>query len=323
VTGPAGPRTHLSVVVPSYGRPTELARCLAALAAQGPTVAEVVVVIRAGDSETEAAARSAALEHGLNLIVSSVDAPGHLPPLRAGIAAARAPVVAFLDDDCEPWPHWAETLAGHYSAADVGGVGGLVAQPGVSDRLTARHIGRLGLVPRPARTFSARIPIRWGARSVDVIPGGNMSYRADVLSTYEWDARMNRGAATDYEVNLAAHAKSRGMRLVYDPDAIVTHHIAPRVDIDRDRSASEIFDYSHNLVYVAGRSFGPLRAALAIGDAFLIGNRFSYGLATAAFDLVGRNRVSVRDQIVPSFRGKLAGLASLAASARTGPAPLA
>ena len=33
-------------------------------------------------------------------------------------------------------------------------------------------------------------------RSVDVIMGANMSYRADLLRTYEWDGRMNRGAAS-------------------------------------------------------------------------------------------------------------------------------
>jgi glycosyltransferase involved in cell wall biosynthesis len=315
-------RPHVSVVVPSYGRPLDLGRCLAALGAQRSALAEVIVVTREGDDETADAARAASAAHGLTLTIATVHTPGHLPPLQAGIAAARSEVVAFIDDDCEPWAGWAEQLAGHYLDSTVGGVGGLVVQPGVSDRLTAERIGKFGVVPRLARTFSARIPSRWGARNVDVIAGGNMSYRADLLREYVWDARMNRGAATDYEVHLAAFVRGRGYRIVYDPDAIVTHYIAPRVDLGRNRSASEIFDYSHNLVYVAGRSFGPIRATLAIADALFVGNRFSYGFATAAYDLMRQGRPSFRNQIAPSFAGKLAGLASLIAYGRDGVEPL-
>src|SRR5205823_4137250 len=143
-----------------------------------------------GDAETDAAARKAATGVGVDIVVATVDRPGHLPPLQEGIARATSPVIAFLDDDCEPWPQWAASLAVHYADRTIGGVGGLVAQPGVSDRLTARRLGRFGIVPRIPRAFSARIPLRWGPRSVDVIMGANMSYRAELLRTYEWDGRM-------------------------------------------------------------------------------------------------------------------------------------
>jgi glycogen synthase len=43
-----------------------------------------------------------------------------------GIAAAAGDVVAFIDDDGVPDPHWLEDIAREYAHADVGAVGGLV-----------------------------------------------------------------------------------------------------------------------------------------------------------------------------------------------------
>jgi hypothetical protein len=230
-------------------------------------------------------------------------------------------VVAIIDDDCVPWHDWLWALVRHYRDPNVMGVGGLVSQPGPDERVVSDRIGRIGLTGRLDRTDSAKIPTAWGAREVDVLPGGNMSYRAAVLRGYRWDARMNVGAATDYEVDLAAFARRRG-RLLWDPDAAVTHNVAPRPSIGRARSPEEIAAYSHNVVYIAGKALPPLQAMLAVCGSFLVGNRFSYGLATAVGDTLLGHPPSLRRQLLPAVRGKLKGLRSLVRYARSGPEPI-
>jgi GT2 family glycosyltransferase len=305
-----------AVVIASYRRTEFLERCLAALAAQRVAV-EAVVVGRRGDDETKHVAES----HPIARYVE-VAATGHLPPLKAGVAAARTGIVCFVDDDAEPWPQWTSTLLRHYHDPTVGGVGGLVVQPGPDERAVSSRIGLVSSTGRFDATHLERIPTDWTVREVDVLRGTNMSFRRELLTAYPWDGRLNVGAATDYELDLCAWVRRQGFRIVYDPDAIVTHHLAPRPDIGRAQSRATVAAYSHNLVYVAGKALPPVRGAAAIGQALLIGNRASYAPATFVADLALGHRPSVRNQLVPALVGKLRGLRSLAAYWRRGGAEI-
>lgn len=313
----------LSVIVPSFGRPAYLERCVAAIAAQRHPVNEVVVVGRKDDAETAAAAVRAGAAYDVATSYATVRDAGHLPPLARGVAVATGEVCCFLDDDSEPWRAWSESLVPHYDDPSVGGVGGLVVQPGDITWRASATVCRIPWSGRLDRLHGERVPTEWRARDVDVLPGGNMSYRTALLREYPWDARINRGAATEYEVHLAAWVRRRGFRLVYDPNAIVTHLMAPRPEIGRDRTRKSVADYSHNVVYIAGQALPPHQATLAIAHSFLVGTRASYGIATAIGDVFLGNGRAVRDSLGPSFAGKLAGLRSLVEHRRAGPAPLA
>jgi GT2 family glycosyltransferase len=310
-----------TVVVPSFGRPQLLRACLDALAAQTLRPAEVLVVGRDGDRDTEeTVSRAAAGTYAPRLL--TVREAGHLPPLALGASEARAEVVSFLDDDAEPWPGWLAALLRHYAGPDVGGVGGLVSQPGAAERSTTTRIGMISWSGRFDALHLERIPTDWHARHVDAVRGTNMSFRRTLLLRYPWDGRLNGGAATDYEVDLCSWVRRQGFRIVYDPEAIVSHHLGPRPEIGRHRSPAAIASYSHNLVYVAGKALSPGRAALAIGQAFLVGSRASHGLATTAADTLAGRRPQLRAEVAPAFRGKLAGLVSLLRHHRDGPLPL-
>jgi glycosyltransferase involved in cell wall biosynthesis len=306
----------VAVVVPSFGRPETLGACLESLRRQTPAPAETVVVGRGGDDETRTVADEAGVRH------VSVAAAGHLPPLAAGVAATTAGIVCFLDDDAEAWPGWTAALARHFADPSVGGAGGLVSQPGAGERRVAGSVCRL---PASGRFDSLRadwIPAAWGPRDADALRGTNMAFRRSLIERYPWDARLNRGAATDYEIDLSAWVRRNGFRLVYDPDAIVTHRPAPRPEIGRDRTPAAIEDYSHNLVYVAGKALPPARAAVALAHAFLVGNRHSYGLAAAAGDTLLGRPPGLREEVWPALAGKLAGLRSLREYRRSGPEAL-
>jgi glycosyltransferase involved in cell wall biosynthesis len=99
----------VSVVVPTHDRPERLARTLAALRAQTLRADEfeVVVVDDGSGPETRALLEREQAMVGPALLVIRRDSAGG--PARArndGWPVARAPVVGFTDDDCEPTPGW-------------------------------------------------------------------------------------------------------------------------------------------------------------------------------------------------------------------------
>jgi glycosyltransferase involved in cell wall biosynthesis len=110
----------LSVVICSLNGAAGVDRCLHALAAQKDVELQVIVVDDGSTDDTSDVAR----EHGVTVIRHEVNR-GLAAARNTGVQAATAPVVAFLDDDCEPEPEWARELVDAY-ADGVVGVGGAV-----------------------------------------------------------------------------------------------------------------------------------------------------------------------------------------------------
>lgn len=80
-----GRQSRVSVVVPTRDRPEDLRRCLAALEIQ--TISIETVVVEDAEGRGPAWARN------------------------EGARRARGEVICFTDDDCAPFPGWAEALA--------------------------------------------------------------------------------------------------------------------------------------------------------------------------------------------------------------------
>src|ERR1700761_1230496 len=97
---------RMSVVICSLNGAPGVDRCLRALAAQTIRSSLEVIVVDDGSSDgTSAAGRAhtaVVVRHPTNL--------GLAAARNTGLGVSTAPVVAFLDDDCEPEPQWAERL---------------------------------------------------------------------------------------------------------------------------------------------------------------------------------------------------------------------
>jgi len=106
-------RPELSVVVATHERAERLEDLLAALRRQtlAPSRFEVVVVDDASYDRTPAvlAAEGARGELDLKALRRSVNGGSGLAR-EDGWRAARAPHIAFTDDDCVPDPDWAEAM---------------------------------------------------------------------------------------------------------------------------------------------------------------------------------------------------------------------
>src|SRR5215216_1661030 len=103
--------TQISVLVPTYRRPGDLARCLAALSAQQRRPDEVVLAVRDTDEETRTFLSEADLSPLPPRIVP-VAAPGVVAAMNAGLTASAGTIVAMTDDDAAPRPDWLRRIEG-------------------------------------------------------------------------------------------------------------------------------------------------------------------------------------------------------------------
>src|SRR5687768_7427373 len=103
------PQPKLSVILPTFNRANALKRALAALRRQSvmPGEYEVVVV---DNNSTDGTAGVVALFEDRRIRLIDEPRQGLSYARNAGLAAARAPIVAFTDDDVEVAPDWVETI---------------------------------------------------------------------------------------------------------------------------------------------------------------------------------------------------------------------
>jgi glycosyltransferase involved in cell wall biosynthesis len=93
----------ISVVIPARNAAATIRRTLACLAAQDLELPYEVIVVDAGSADETA---SVARATGPDVRVVSAGPVGPAHARNAGVAAARAPRVAFTDADCFPTPGW-------------------------------------------------------------------------------------------------------------------------------------------------------------------------------------------------------------------------
>ncbi|MCB0184384.1 MAG: glycosyltransferase, partial [Caldilineaceae bacterium] len=105
----------VSVVIPSYGRPTTLMLVLQSLAQQkfiDEILFEVLVVLDGSQPSILASLQLPDTPYPLSILTQE-----HRGPAAArnrGVAAAQGDLILFLDDDVVPAPHWmAEHVAAH------------------------------------------------------------------------------------------------------------------------------------------------------------------------------------------------------------------
>jgi hypothetical protein len=292
--------TTLAVIVPSYLRPELLARCLESIARQVRAPDEVIVVGRTSDPHVAAVAASAPVTCRL----VTLDGPGVLAAMIAGVRASSAEIVAFTDDDAVPPPHWTERIVAEFEAnALLGGFGGRdrIIEPDGTPRAEplAAHVGELRWYGRHVGNHHLGTGT---ARRVRFLKGVNSAYRREALGLPE--GLRGGGAQVHFEIAAGHYANAHGFVLRYDPAHYVEHHPGPRQGPDqRDAPTSQaVRDASYNLVVALGAGRGLVRVVYAV----VVGDRGSPGVLRAGFGLARGDRTTA-GRLRASVSGTLAG----------------
>src|SRR5690606_14734702 len=112
VSSTDGPAPAVSVIIPVRNRRDLLRRTLEALDRQELRDFEVIVVDDGSTDGADAEAASAVVA-GRPVRLLRNPGRGAVAARQAGVAAARADLLAFTDSDCEPAPAWLAVAVGH------------------------------------------------------------------------------------------------------------------------------------------------------------------------------------------------------------------
>ena len=213
----------VSVVIACPRRSWMLDECLAALGEQTYRNFEVIVL---PDGELEDA-RHETGDEGERVSRPSSNArvigTGKVRPAEKrniGIRAAKGEIVAFIDDDAYPDPHWLEYAVKYFGDPSIGAVGG----PGVTppnDPFMSRMGGRVYDNLLVSGNYRYRYKAGGVRRDVDDYPSCNLFVRKSLLDSFG-------GYRTDFwpgeDTLLCKDVVDAGKRIVYDPWVIVCHH---------------------------------------------------------------------------------------------------
>ena len=212
MTDPAPAVSLVSVVIPTYHRPVQLARAVESALAQElpPGIAlEVVIAVSDPDATADVVAASA-LAADTPVRVLTAPAPGPAAARNAGIAAARGEVLALLDDDCRAAPGWLAAALEALSDADL--VQGRTAPDG---------------------------EVPWGHRALWVNPPSwlweacNLVVRRDLVDRLggfdeAWNPTGRVGGHMGEDVTWGWRLVRGGARAAFAPGALVLHAVEPR-----------------------------------------------------------------------------------------------
>jgi glycosyltransferase involved in cell wall biosynthesis len=273
----------ISVIIPSFRRPSDLRRCLAALTLQNKPAEEILVVGREGDVESSEIVSGVRLRlPALRLV--HVSEPGLIAALNCGLDSATGEVLAFTDDDADPQFDWLKRIATSFGDPLLGAVGGRdwIQLPKEPALFRPACVSRVGVLTwYGAQYGNHHCPLIGHKKKVMFLKGVNMAFRRRALGSYRIDTRL-RGSGTQVgsELDLCLQVRQAGFEVMFDDRILVKHFSSPRaVGEDRNQLSGAVFpDICFNNHYLIAKHFGLSRALAYFCHERLLGSRSVPGL---------------------------------------------
>jgi glycosyltransferase involved in cell wall biosynthesis len=199
---------ELSVVVPTRDRPAALSRCLRALERQTILDRLEIVVVDDGSDLRRTISEIAANTRQTRL--RRTEGRGPAAARNSGVDVVRAPVVCFLDDDCEPDRQWAELLASSIErGADV-----------AAGRTTNLRGDPLAGASQTIANFLAQ-PAAGNSHLLEFAPSCNLACRTEIVRSIKFDENYAYPGGEDRD--WCARLLAAGFVIVREPRALVLH----------------------------------------------------------------------------------------------------
>lgn len=271
---PLVPTADISVLIPTYGRPRDLERCLGALTRQLVAPAQVVVVARTDDAPSRAVALS--FDHLLPLQIASIERAGQVQALNRGLATLETALVAITDDDACPRTDWLQRIVAHFVDPTVGAVGGrdVVHWNGSVVEGRGRAVGRVEWFGRVVGNHH----LDGFAQDVQFLKGANMSFRRQLLPGFD-ENLLGDGAQICNDMHASLRVSASGWRVIWDPCVAIDHFPAARLDAD-DRlepTFHAIGHVLHNQTYTLLSLLSGWRRVATFVYPIMIGSRSNPG----------------------------------------------
>jgi glycosyltransferase involved in cell wall biosynthesis len=210
-----GDDVRVSVVIPTFRRPALIVRCLQAVVGQrlDPAAYEVIVVDDGRTADTQAAVEAVARANPAHTIRYLRPHGGHGPAAarNAGWQAARAPVVAFTDDDTVPHCEWLREGERALGAADIVAVSGRVVVPPPTPPLN-------GVAAPP----SDHELMTRGLETAEFVTANAFVRRSALFAVGGFDERFKRAWREDSDLQFALLDMGR---IVRSEEAVVEHPV--------------------------------------------------------------------------------------------------
>jgi glycosyltransferase involved in cell wall biosynthesis len=273
----------VSVIIPSFQRPSDLRCCLAALALQNTPADEILVVGREGDVETSAIISNVRLRlPALRLV--RVAEPGLIAALNCGLDNATGEVLAFTDDDAEPQFDWLKRIASSFADPSLGAVGGRdwIQLPREPALFKPAPVSRLGVLTWYGTLCgNHHCPLIGHKKKIMFLKGVNMAFRRRALGSYRVDTRLRgSGAQVGSELDLCLQVRRQGFEVIFDDRILVKHYSSPRAagDDRNQLTGSGFADICFNNHYLIAKHFGLLQALAYFCHERWLGSRSVPGL---------------------------------------------
>lgn len=197
---------RISVVVCSHNGARTIADCCEGLQElQYPNFEAIIV----DDGSTDG---TALIARRFGFRVISTENRGLSSARNTGLEAATGEIVAYIDDDARPDPHWLTYLAGTFMRSEYVGVGGPnVPPPG--DGQIAECV---------ANAPGGPVHVLLSDRQAEHIPGCNMAFRKEALLAIGGFDPRYRAAGDD--VDICWRLQEQGWAIGFSPAAMVWHH---------------------------------------------------------------------------------------------------
>lgn len=198
----------VQVVVPAFGRPESLDRCLTRLSGMN-----VIVVDDATPDRN--CLRGVAQRHGV-VYMRFDENRGPAAARNAGADSSDATFLAFVDSDCQPVGNWIDQLIPYFDDPKVGAVAPRI----VPIARSARLLERFEATGSALDMGDVSALVRPGAR-LGFLPSATLVVRRATLADGGFDERMRLGEDVDLVWRLA----DAGWHVRYVPSVVVTHEM--------------------------------------------------------------------------------------------------